>query len=299
MAFRLPQAFYSPEDGGTPPAAETPPAAAAPPASAEAPAAPPAAETPPASVEAAAAAPEAKPESTPSLLAIADAAKREGAPKAADTPPPTDAGAKPEKPAEGQPEAAKPEEVKAKPEGETDAAKEALAEQPPAPPVYDAYKMPENFQADEKLIGDFNGMLGEFELATKADHAQTQGFAQKLVDFHAQQVQRVIQDRDQYQRDVWNRLNETRINELKSDPELGGNRVETTLGNAKYVLESMVGLKPTEVQELLAVWDNGGVSNHRLTIKALNHLYERLREPAPVPPNPPSAKGQGQRNWYA
>lgn len=259
---------------------------------------PAAAEAPPAAEAPAVTAEPAKPESPPSLLAAADAAKRDSAPKAADTPPPADAGAKPEKPSEGAPDAAKPEEAQAKPEGAPDAAKDAQAEEPPAPPTYDAYQMPEAFQADEKRVGEFNGILGKFELATKADHAATQALGQELVNFHAQEVMRVVQERDQYQRDVWNRLNETRINELKSDPEIGGNRVETTLGNAKYVIEQFGGSKD-EQAKLLAEMDNGGVSNSVRLIRFLNNIFERYREPTPVPPNPPSLpKGQG-RNWYA
>lgn len=255
--------------------------------------------------DAAAPAAPAATESTPSLLASADAAKRDGAPvelKAADTPSPDGATAKPET-TEGKAPEARPEDGKDKPKDGTDAAaKEAPAETPPALPVYEAPKLPEGQKLDEKLLGAFDKKVGEFELAHKVDHAAMQAFRQEVINDYIAEVGRIGEQVSQHQRDVWNRLNETRINELKADPQLGGNRIETTLGNAKYALETFGGLTKPETQELLAIMDNGGVSNSRLMVKFLHNLYERFREPEPVTPNNPAASKlmsePGQRRWY-
>ena len=245
------------------------------------------------------------------MVSAADASKREGAEPAKDakdTPPakpggdakPSEDGAKPDdaKPAEAKPDAA----AEAKPDGadtKTET-KEALATEPPAPPTYDAYTLPENATLDNERVGAFNAILGQFELDSKADHARVQALGQSLVDFYHTEVQRIGEQVMQHQRDVWNRHNETLINELKSDPELGGNRIQTTLGNAKYVLEQFGG-SADEQKALLAELDNAGVSNSRRFIALLNRMYERYREPAPVQPNLPAARATNQpgaRNWY-
>jgi hypothetical protein len=249
-----------------------------------------------------------KSESPPSLLASADAGKRDGAPKPdaaakpADTPPPADAKAKPET-GDGKAPEAKPEPGKdAAKDGADAAAKDALAQQPPAPPAYEAPKLPDGQKLDDKLLSAFDKKVGEFELAHKVDHTAMQSFRQEMINDYIAEVQRIGADVAKYQRDVWNRTIETRINELKADPELGGSRIETVLGNAKYVIEDFGGLSKAEQSELLAVWDNGGVSNHRLTVKLLNNIFTRFQPPQPISPNNPAASKlmsqSGKRNWY-
>ena len=281
-------------------ATSSPAAVTAAPASAE-----PAAPAAPAAPEAPA---QTKTESTqaPSLLAGADAAKREGAeqaapPPATTEPPPGDAEQKPE-PTKGEGE----QKTEAKPEGKVkdgDAAaaekKDATADAPPAPPVYDAYEVPDGIKLDTERVTAFNALLGEAELAGKADHGAMQALGQKLVAFHAEEMQRVQEAVTKQITDNWTKIQEQRISEFRADPEIGGVREQTTLGNAKYVIEQS-GLTPEEQAELLSVWDAGGISNHRLTVKLLNRIHDRFAPPAPVTPNPPITKpaGTGGRGWY-
>ncbi|HEY7298563.1 MAG TPA: hypothetical protein VH684_11560 [Xanthobacteraceae bacterium] len=104
----------------------------------------------------------------------------------------------------------------------------------------------------------------------------------------------------QHQVDTWNRTNENWIGQVKADPELGGNRLEASLGNAKYAIQSMMGLRGNEAAELLQVLDLTGAGNHPAVVRAFHRLFETYREPGPVNPNPPGAHGgaQGGRGWY-
>ena len=282
----------------------------------------------------------AKVEATP--LAAADAGKREGAPESkpeakADgkAAPETKTESKPEVKAEGETKPAaesdgkkpptegetKPEvkaeekkpEAEIKPEVKPEAAdkKEAPPLEVKAPPVYDALKLPENVKLDDARVKKFDELLGKTELAGKADHAAMTALRQDLANFYIEEVNRIGNQVTQHQRDVWNRLIEQRFNELKSDPQLGGNRIETTLGNAKYALESLLPsvsegsqapFTKKDASDLIGIMDAGGVSHSKLMIKALNAIYELLREPEPVNPNLPSErsgpKEAGQRGWY-
>lgn len=267
-----------------------------------------------------------------SPLATADAAKRDGAPapaadaapakeipaKAGDTPPPggTDgkdaakpegdaAAKKPDAAAEPGKDAKPSETAEAKPDGADAAADKKppdAAEAPPAPPpAYDAYKVPETLKLDDAKLKEFNTLLGEAEVSGKADHAAMQQLGQKMMDLYANEVQRIGKEVTQYQVDVWNRHLETELNVLKSDPELGGNRIDTTLGNAKYVLEQFGGSK-AEQDRFMATLDRAGVSSNRDFVALLNRMFERYREPEPIPSNLPSTKakdrGAGQKGWY-
>lgn len=269
---------------------------------------------------------------TASPLAGADASKRDGAPapaadaapakpdsetpaKAGEAPPPggTD-GKEPAKPEGGEgdkkPDAAagekKPgETAEVKPDGADPAADkkpDAPGEAPPAPPpVYDPYKVPETLKLDDARLAEFNTILGEAEISGKADHAAMQALGQRMMDLYAGEVERIGKQVQQYQVDVWNRHLEGELNVLKSDPELGGNRIDTTLGNAKYVLEQFGGSKE-EQDRFMAVLDRAGVSSNRDFVALLNRMHERYREPQPVPPNLPgsktAAKGPGSKGWY-
>lgn len=220
-------------------------------------------------------------------------------------------------PAEAKPEGDKPGETKveaeAKPDGEAkpEAADDGAPKEPPRQVTFDAYKVPEGFKLDQGSIEKFNGILAKAEVSGKADHSVLQTAGQELVDLYRGEVERIGKEVAQNQVTVWNRLVEQRVNELKNDPDLGGNRIETTLGNAKYALESLmpevsknlpVPFTKQDATDLIRIMDAGGVSHSRLTIKLLNAFYELLREPEPVPANLPlsatTPKEPGQRGWY-
>jgi hypothetical protein len=319
--YLLESVFRSPDDAAAAPApasGET----AAPPVAGDAAAA--AAATP----AVAAATDASKTESAPSLLATADAGKRDGAPtpaadaKPGDVPPPGGADAKPDAKAADKPADAKAAEPAAEPAKKPDdgktgdakaegaesaadkdaAGKTAEGEQPPAPPVYEAWKAPEGVVLDQSKTGEFNSLLGQLESA-KGDHAKTQEVGQKLIDLYVADVKRLGDQLARHQVDVWNRHIERQIGELKADPQFGGNRIETSLGNAKYVVEAMWGLSADEAGSLIQAMDAAGISSNRLLIKALNKHYERYREPEPVPSLDPAASTlikstPGNRNWY-
>lgn len=207
--------------------------------------------------------------------------------------------------------------VEAKPEGEVKPetkpadTKEAPEATPQAPPVYEALKLPDTVKLDKERVAKFDELIGKTELSTKADHAAMSAMRQDLANLYVEEVNRIGQQVAKHQVDVWQRLAEQRVNEFKSHPVLGGNRAETTLGNAKYALEGLLPeltkgspapFTKQDATELIKIMDAGGVSHSVLMIKALNGLYEALREPEPVPGTLPlhatTSKEPGQRGWY-
>lgn len=254
---------------------------------------------------------DAKPEQTEKASAAETAKPDDKA--AADKPAETKESKPAEKPAEKAPET-KAEETKpeAKADGKAEDTKadtkDAPAEKPQAPPVYDVLKVPEGVTLDTKQVEKFDQLVSSAEIKARTDpHAAIAELRQNAIDMYVGELQQISQRVQQNQMDVWNRHVESLVSELKADPVLGGNNLETKLGNAKYAIESLLPSLPgsTWTKQDAEKWiqraDRGGVSHDRLTIKMLNTIYDLLAEPEPLPgekPAPFKGKEPGARGWY-
>ena len=227
-----------------------------------------------------------KPDSSPTLLE--GATTTEPAEKKED-PAPTDS--KPE--AKAEPEA-KPEGDAAKKDGTADPeATDATATEPPAPIKYEAFKLPDNVKLDDKEIGKFQEVAGKAQIP--------QDVAQNLLDLYIAERQQDVVSARAEQRRVWDQLNDTWKTELRNDPVLGGNRLETTLSLAKAVVEEY--LPAAEVGEYMAHMRNNGMGNYKLHVKLLHNIGKALNvfEDGIVPARPQApkaSKGPGNRGWY-
>lgn len=285
-------------------AASAPEAAAAAQSSQDAAVAAPAAEAKPAA-----------PTETPSLLEAApsNAKAAEAAPppespapspdaKAAETPAPEaaktegkkDEPAKDAKAPEAKP-ADKPEADAAKP----DPAKDATAQpEPPAPVKYEAFKVPDGIKLADDRVGKFTEIAGAAQVK--------QEVAQQLIDLYIDDVQRIsaeaVTHARQEQRRVWDTFNDTNKTQLRSDPELGGNRLETSLSIAKAVVEEYAG-GPEQAADLLRHMSNNGMGNYVGMVRMLHNIGQAMNvfEDSLVPANataPKPQKGPGNRGWY-
>lgn len=252
---------------------------------------------------AAAAAPELK--SEPTLLEAASGKPKPDAPAAdaadgkKEEPAPADA-AKTETDKAAEVAGEKKPKTEAELKADADAAKatdpenkDATADAPPAPIKYEAFKIPETVKLDDKKLQEFADIVGAKQLP--------QEDAQKLVDLYLAEIPRLASEMRAEQRKTWDTLNDTWKTELRNDPELGGNRLETTLSMAKAVVEEY--LPANEVGEYLAHLKNNGMGNFKLHVKLLRNIGKALNvfEDGIVPANPqaPKAqKGPGNRGWY-
>lgn len=246
-----------------------------------------------ADVAAPAAAVESKPtESAPSLLEAAKAKPLDASPDA--SAPKPDAGKVADaKPATDAPkddaakDAAKPADAPAPADGD------ALAEKPQAR-TYEAFKVPDGVTLVDDKVKDFTTILDDGKLSP-------QERAQKLVDLYVDESKRLSSELAQHQRDVWNGLQTQWINDLRKDPELGGNRIETTLGIAKAVIEEFGGTQEQQAQ-LLAHTSANGMGNYAGFIRLLSNIGTRLNviEDGMVPASPGRASTPQTRaaRWY-
>ena len=241
---------------------------------------------------------DASPKSEPSLLTQADGKAKPDADakpadgKAADTPAPA-ADPKPDAKAEPAKEAAKDEKAK---DAAPDPAKDAPAAAPPAF-VLEDLKVPEGAKLAEKEGKAFADLINNAEIGAKDK-------AQGLLDLHLAEVKRVADTISQQQRDAWTTFNDAEKNRLRTDPELGGNRLNTTLAMAKAVVEEY--LPAESASKLLAFMDYSGAGNQREMVELLHNIGRAMNvfedkivaANAKAPAMPKGSPGSGKTGWY-
>lgn len=206
---------------------------------------------------------------------------------------PAKADTKAEAKAEG--DKPKPDAAKAQ-EPAKDAAKEGEKPAEPVAPVpvaYEAFKVSEHVKLDDARVKEFTDIIGPRQLP--------QEDAQKLVDLFDKSAQDLATHMRQEQRKTWNGLNDTWKTESRDDPEIGGNRFQTSLAMAKAVIEEF--LTPDQQKRYLGHLDLNGMSNFPEHIRLLAKIGEALnvfedKIVAPNAPNPGVGKGGGFRRNY-
>lgn len=240
-------------------------------------------------------------ESSPSLLSSA-------AGKTPDQPAPAaDAKTEPDAKAAETPDGAKPGETPAKPddpgktskpEGKADAAtdpatKDATPAAAPAPVSIEDLKLPEGVSLDAEAGKALLDIVNNADLSRK-------DLTQGMLGLHQKEMERYAKHVTDNQRKVWDDLNAGWKDQLRKDPELGGNRLNTSLSMAKAVVEEF--LSPEDAKALLVHTDNNGMGNFPVFIRLLHSIGKRMNvfedgivanAKAPAP-----AKGPGKRGWY-
>ncbi len=219
---------------------------------------------------------------TPSAPAPAEA------PKPAETPAekPADAPATPE------PAAAKPSTVLGKTPEAPKVAGEKPAETPAAEtpastdeggqsadaaslPTYEPYTLPEGLSFDQERLVDFNKQLGEFQVDTKAEQAKVQAFGQKLVERHIAEVQAAITRVAENYSKQWEKQTNDWFESFKNDPEIGGNKFETTQNSVLEAVGKYAG-NEAQLTEFKGFMNNTGVGNNPGIIRLIHNMNSEI-----------------------
>lgn len=194
----------------------------------------------------------------------------------------------------------KPEEVKAE---EKPAAEAPKAEEPAIVlPTYEKFTLPEGVTLQDEKVGEFTKLLGEFETSSKADHAATQAFGQKMVDLYTKEAAELSERVSKNQVDVWNRTREGWKENFRKDREIGGNRQQTTLKQCKAVLDRYKSSAGDDrYAALTQTFSLTGAGDHPAMIHFINwssqFATERARPVAAVVPKSPNPNSRAQRRY--
>jgi len=176
-----------------------------------------------------------------------------------------------------------------KPE-EPAATETAPAEAPPAVTWTD-FTLPEGVRLETTAIDQFKAVLG--------GELPPQERGQRLIDMHLQELQRRDQAASENQFQVWNETQALWKDAVKSDPELGGNRFNTTIQTCVRAV-SQYGGNAQQRSELIQALDFTGAGNNPAIIRLISNMASKLSEGSPVTqsaaPKPPQTREQKRYN---
>lgn len=155
------------------------------------------------------------------------------------------------------------------------------------PPTYEAFKLPEGVEVDSDRLGEFTNILSELELKG-TDHTLVQEFGQKAVDFHVAELQRTVETINKTQLETWEKTVEGWREATVSDPELGGNRIQTTLDSANKFIRTHGGTAEQQ-KEFRDLMESSGLGNNPTMLRLLSAAGRAMSEGTPVPATKPPA----------
>lgn len=131
-------------------------------------------------------------------------------------------------------------------------------EKPAEPAVPESYElaMPEGIELDKASAEEFSAVARELKL--------DQASAQKLADIAAKQQQRQVE--------AHTKLVESWVEQVKTDKEIGGDKLDENLGIARKALETFGS------PELRDVLNASGLGNHPAVIKAFYKAGKAVSE---------------------
>lgn len=165
--------------------------------------------------------------------------------------------------------------------------KEGQSEEPAPPPVYDAFKAPEGVTLDNERVSKFTEILSDLEVKSKADHALVQEFGQKAVDFHISEVNKAVENLTDLYKKTWDRQKTEWKDSFLKDPEIGGNRFQTTVDSALTFIRTHGGT-PEQQTEFRDLMEKSGLGNHPAMIRLLANAGRTMGEGKPLAASRPA-----------
>lgn len=193
----------------------------------------------------------------------------------------------PEAPAPAAPTAEKP----AEPAPSLLGAEPPATEAPVVEPAAYEFTLPEGFKADPERMAAFTGLLGEHKLPPEA--------GQKLFDLYMADRQALQEQMAAHQQEVFAETRKGWVADFENDPQMGLNRRDQTLNQARTAIRQLLTDKNGQVnekhlQEAWQVLGFTGAGDHPAIIRLFANAHQRLNERAAPPPSlgaPPRRNG--------
>lgn len=184
---------------------------------------------------------------------------------------------------------------------ETPAAETGSEAVEPTAPAYTDFTFPEGAKLDAELIGQAKEVFGK--------HGLTQEAAQELVDLHNSSAQKVLEAWQAQATDYWAGKSKEWVQEIENDPQVGGNRLNTSTELARAALSD--GLSDADKTRLWNDLTDTKIGDHPVLFKRMAQLgrerqqvleatgtttwaaaLKKIREPASPPPGQ-AVRGNG------
>lgn len=159
--------------------------------------------------------------------------------------------------------------------------------EPAPPPTYDTFTLPEGVTLVPERVQEFTSLLTKLETEGKADHATVQKFGQEAVNFYVAEVQKAVTEINSNLQNSWKQQkNEWKETFLK-DPEIGGERSQTTVDSALKFVRTHGGTAEQQ-QEFKSLMETSGLGNHPVMIRLLARAGEAMSEGKPLAAQKPA-----------
>lgn len=195
------------------------------------------------------------------------------------------------------PKAETKNETKANEPTETNQTEGSQSEEPAPLPTYEEFKAPEGVTLDAERIGNFTKTLAEFELKTKADHAEVQALGQQLVERYAAEEKKSIETYNASLLDAWEKQKNDWKESFEKDPEIGGNRKDTTINAALEFIKTHGGTEEQK-KEIHQLMDQTGVGNHPAILRLFAKAMANIGEGKPLPATRPVMQKSKYEKFY-
>lgn len=195
---------------------------------------------------------------------------------------------------------------------EAPAAEAVAPEQPAADakplPTYEPFKLPDGVQFDDERVGEFNGVLGEFENRIAGDPAQAhtimQEMGQRMVDLYVREITELRERSARLQHEHWERTRQDWASQFREDADLGRNQQQTTLARCGAMLDRYGSVMGKEREQAVRdVLTMTGAGDHPEIIRLLHwastFAVEQPRPvaaPVPIKPIPMTRSARLYRN---
>lgn len=168
----------------------------------------------------------------------------------------------------------------------------------PAPlPTYEEFKAPEGITLDAERVGNFTKALADFELKTKADHAEVQALGQQLVERYATEEKKSIDTYTTSLLDAFEKQKSDWRESFEKDPEIGGNRKDTTINAALEFIKTHGGSEEQK-KEIHQLMDQTGVGNHPAILRLFAKAMTAMSEGKPLPATRPLMQKSKLEKFY-
>lgn len=150
-----------------------------------------------------------------------------------------------------------------------------------APEAYGDFEVPEGFELDAEVMGEFQAVAKELNLS----QAQAQG----LVNLQNQLMQKVEAARSEMLESALTEQRNRWADEIKNDPELGGANFEKTRATCAKAMQAFAD------DDLRILFNESGIGNNPAVVKLFHNIGKGLQEDRLVMPGVDSRSGEPKR----
>lgn len=151
------------------------------------------------------------------------------------------------------------------PKVETPATETKTEEAAPAPLTAESIKLPEGMTAPEGMLTSFAEVMNNADLSAEDRASQ-------LMNLHADAMKQASEEISE----SWNKTREGWVDQIKADPEIGGDKLPDTLSTIGKVVDEFGS------EELRTLMDESGMGDNPEFVKFLYKIGKSFSEGTPV-----------------